>query len=214
MAKDLSQTKWHGVPRQDVPWFPTINHDACIGCELCFITCGREVFKIELTNDKRRKAQVNRPYNCMVGCSTCAMVCPTEAISFPLRDIVWKVEREHKIFKIVHAEAAEKRTRAAAMAARQAAEERVGSTQTPLRVRIAGVFGEKRFLAKLQELVKDRSYDIENLALHVPTLKGLMEKTPAYMDFEVASTVQEDVQPILDDLKALVADNGLVWIEQ
>jgi hypothetical protein len=41
-----------------------------------------------------------------------------------------------------------------------------------------------------------------------------MENTPAYMDFEVTSTLQEDVQPLLDDLRALVADNGLVWVEQ
>jgi NAD-dependent dihydropyrimidine dehydrogenase PreA subunit len=214
MAKDLSQTKWHGVPRQDVPWVPTVSRDACIGCELCFVTCGREVYEIELTQGKGRKAHVERPYNCMVGCSTCAMVCPTEAISFPLRDIVWKVEREHKIFKIVHAEAEEKRTRAGTIAARQQAEQHLGSTQTRLRVRIAGVFGEKQFLTKLQELVKDRPFDIENLQLHVPTLKGLMENTPAYMDFEVTSTIQEDVQPLLDALKVLVADNGLVWVEQ
>ena len=214
MAKDLSQAKWHGVPRQDVPWFPSVDNDACIGCELCFVTCGREVYEIELTQDGRRKARVERPYNCMVGCSTCAMVCPTEAISFPSRDIVWKVEREHKIFKIVHAEAEQKRTRAGTMAARQQAEERLGSAPTRLRVRIAGVFGEKRFLTKLQELVKDRPYDIENLQLHVPTLKGLIENTPAYMDFEVTSTVQDDVQPLVGDLKALVADNGLVWVEE
>ena len=214
MAKDLSQTQWHGVPRQEIPWFPTVNNDACIGCELCFVTCGREVYEIELTPERRRKARVDRPYNCMVGCSTCAMVCPTEAISFPLRDIVWKVEREHKIFKLVHSEAEEKRTKAGTIAARKQAEHDLGSTQTRLRVRIAGVFGEKRFVAKLEELVKDRPFDIENLQLHVPTLKGLMESTPAYMDFEVVSTLQEAVQPILEDLKALVADNGLVWIEQ
>ena len=41
-----------------------------------------------------------------------------------------------------------------------------------------------------------------------------MESTPAYMDLEVVSTLQEAVQPMLDDVKALVADNGLVWIEQ
>ena len=214
MAKDLSQAKWHGVPRQDIPWFPTVNMDACIGCELCFVTCGREVYEIELTDERRPKAHVERPYNCMTGCSTCAVVCPTEAISFPSRDIVWKVEREHKIFKMVHAEAEEKRTRTMTIAARQEAEEHLGSTQTRLRVRIAGVFGEKRFLMKLEELIKDRPYDIENLQLHVPTLKGLLENTPAYMDFEVTSTLQEDVQPLLDDLKALVADNGLVWVDQ
>ena len=204
----MSQLKWHGVPRKDVPWFLTLNMDGCIGCELRFVTCRREVYEIELTQEGRRKARVERPYNCMVGCSTCAMVCPTETIRFPLRDIVWKVEREPKIFKIVHFEAEEKCTRAGAMAARKQAEEHLGSAKSRLRARIAGLFGEKQFLTKLAELVKHRPYDIENLQLRVPTIKSLLENSPAYMAFEMTSTLQEDVQPTSDNLKALAADNG------
>ena len=214
MAKDLSQTKWHGVPRKEIPWFPTVDLDACIGCEMCYVTCGREVYEIELVDDRRPKARVERPYNCMVGCSTCAVVCPTQAISFPSRDIVWKVEREHKIFKMIHAEAREKREKASAMAARQKAEEQLGNTTTRVRIRIAGVFGEKRFLVTLQDLIKDRAYDIVNLQLHVPTLKGLLERTPAYMDFEVTSTAQEDVTSFISELRTVVTENDLVWVEQ
>lgn len=214
MAKDLSQTKWHGVPRKEIPWAPTVDFDACIGCELCFVTCGREVFEIDLNEDKYRKAKVERPYNCMVGCSTCAVVCPTEAIAFSSRDIVWKVEREFKIFKTVRAEAREKRERAEALGARARAQEDVDKTQTRAQVRIAGIFGEKRFLVKLQEMVRDRPYDIENLQFNVPTLKGLMEDTPAHMSLEATSTVQEDVHPFVDELRKLVSENELVWIEE
>jgi NAD-dependent dihydropyrimidine dehydrogenase PreA subunit len=97
MAKDLSQTKWHGVPRQDIPWFPQVNPETCIGCELCFVTCRREVYEIEFQSDGRnRKAVAALQYNCMVGCSTCAMVCPTEAITFPVRDVVWEIEKQFK----------------------------------------------------------------------------------------------------------------------
>jgi NAD-dependent dihydropyrimidine dehydrogenase PreA subunit len=97
MAKDLSQTKWHGVPRQDIPWFPQVNPETCIGFELCFVTCRREVYEIELQSDGRnRKAVAALQYNCMVGCSTCAMVCPTEAITFPVRDVVWEIEKQFK----------------------------------------------------------------------------------------------------------------------
>ena len=46
MAKDSSQTTWHGVPRQDIPWHPTVNAETCIGCELCYVTCGVEVFEM------------------------------------------------------------------------------------------------------------------------------------------------------------------------
>jgi Fe-S-cluster-containing hydrogenase component 2 len=37
---------WHGIPRETIPWFPTVNHDKCIGCELCFVTCGRGVYEV------------------------------------------------------------------------------------------------------------------------------------------------------------------------
>ena len=29
----------HGIARETIPWFPTVNHDKCIGGELCFVTC-------------------------------------------------------------------------------------------------------------------------------------------------------------------------------
>ena len=109
MAKDLSKQLWHGIPRAEIPWYPTINADKCIGCELCYVSCGREVFEF---NDGQRKAVVERPYNCMVGCSTCATICSSEAINFPERELIWKVEREHKIFREVRKEAKEKRTKA------------------------------------------------------------------------------------------------------
>ena len=111
MVKDLKQTTWHGVPRENIPWYPTVDSEICNGCELCFVTCGRDVYEIENIDNKRRKAKVERPYNCMVGCSTCAVVCPTQAINFPSRDVVWEIERQYKIFKTVRAEAKEKRAK-------------------------------------------------------------------------------------------------------
>lgn len=109
MQKNLQQTTWHGVLREEIPWYPTVDSEICNGCELCFVTCGRDVYEIEMKYNKHRKAKVERPYNCMVGCSTCAVVCPMQAISFPPRDVVWDIERKNKIFKTVHTEAKEKR---------------------------------------------------------------------------------------------------------
>jgi NAD-dependent dihydropyrimidine dehydrogenase PreA subunit len=210
MAKDLSQTKWHGVPRQEIPWFPTVNAETCIGCELCFVTCGREVYEIEEQADGRHvKAVAERPYNCMVGCSTCAMVCPTQAIAFPGRDVVWEVEKQHKIFGTVRKEAAAKREKSAPEPT--PAEP---TTTTRLPVKIAGLFGEKRFLVKLEEFIADRPYDIEELQLTVPTLKGLHQGAPAYMSFQLTSTEQADVTGLVAELKVLVAANKLVWVDE
>jgi ferredoxin len=210
MSKDLSQTKWHGIPRMEIPWFPTVDAQKCIDCELCFVTCGREVYEIE--DGPPRKARVERPYNCMVGCSTCAVVCPTGAITFPPRDLIAKLEREYKIFDIVRKEAAEKRTKQQVAHARERAEQELRKVQTRARIEIAGEFGEKAFLAKLADKVKGKPFDIVNLKLEVPTVKGLLEKTPAYMSFEITSTDQTDVGAFLDEIRALVRQNGLVWV--
>jgi NAD-dependent dihydropyrimidine dehydrogenase PreA subunit len=202
-------SKWHGIPRQDIPWYPTVNADTCIGCELCFVTCGRNVFEI-----RDRKSVVAHPFQCMVGCSTCAIVCPVEAISFPARDLIWKTEREHKIFRIVREEARAKRTALALQQARAAAEEALSQRTTQVRMEVSGEFGEKRFLVKLEELIRDRPYDIINLQLQVPTVKGAWEKAPSFMSFDVTSTEQEDIQSFLPQLRALIRDNGLVLVSE
>jgi NAD-dependent dihydropyrimidine dehydrogenase PreA subunit len=202
MAKD---ELWHGIPRKDIPWHPTVDADTCIGCTLCFATCGRSVYDMQ-----DNKAVVVNPLNCMVGCSTCGTVCPVEAISFPDRDLVWKFEREHKIFKVVREESKEKKAKLDATKARAAAEDAVAKLTTRTRMEIAGEFGEKRFLIQLEELVKDRPFDFVNLRLEVPTVKGALEKTPAFMTFEITSTEQEDIQSFLPQVRELIRRNGLV----
>ena len=53
-----------------------------------------------------------------------------------------------------------------------------------------------------------------DLKLEVPTVKGLMEATPAFMSFGVASTEGDDVRPFLAAVKELVKATGLVWIDE
>ncbi|MDA8216237.1 MAG: ferredoxin family protein [Dehalococcoidales bacterium] len=203
------QPTWHGISRQEIPWYPTVDKEKCIGCELCYVTCGRGVYEMA-----ERKSVVANPYNCMVGCSTCGVVCPTQAISFPSRDLIWKVERENKIFKLVKEEAAEKRAKQGAQRARAAAEAEVTRLTTRVKVEIAGGFGEKRFLVQLQDLVKGQPFDITNLKFEVPTVQGSLERTPSYMSFDVTSTTYEDVEPFLERVRELVRTNDLVWVSE
>jgi NAD-dependent dihydropyrimidine dehydrogenase PreA subunit len=200
---------WHGIARETIPWFPTVSPEKCIGCELCFVTCGRGVYEV-----RDHKAHPDRPYDCMVGCTTCANICPTQAITFPDRQLVQKVEREHKILAIVRQEATAKRTKLEADKARAQAEDTVASATTRMAFHIAGEFGEKRFLVKLEALIKDRPFDIVNLKLEVPTLKGALEKTPSHMTFEVTSTDQQDVTAFLADVRQLLRDNQLVLVHE
>jgi len=200
---------WHGIPRADIPWYPTVDQATCIGCMLCYATCGRGVYTMQ-----DNKAVVANPLSCMVGCSTCATVCPVQAISFPDRDLIWKLEREHKIFKVVRQEAKEKMARQEALKARAAAEDQVAGTKTRARIEVAGEFGEKRFLIQLEDLIKDRPYDIVQMRLEVPTIKGAMEHAPSFMSFEITSTEQEDIQAFLQEVRDLVRRNSLVLIRE
>jgi CDP-4-dehydro-6-deoxyglucose reductase len=80
---------WHGVPREEIVWFPTVLKDACIGCGTCVTGCSRLVYRYDY---EHRKAVVADPLNCMVGCTTCANTCPTHAISFPPLASVFALE--------------------------------------------------------------------------------------------------------------------------
>ena len=206
MAKDET---WHGIPRQDIPWFPTVDADACIGCSLCYTTCGRSVYEM-----RENKAVAAKAMSCMVGCSTCGTVCPVEAISFPDRDMIWKLEREHKIFKVVQQEAKDKKAKQDAAKARAAAEDAVAKLTTRVRFEVAGEFGEKRFLIQLEEMIKEKPVDFVNVRMDVPTVQGARQKTPSFMSFGVTSTEQNDIQGFLDGVRDLIRRNGLTLVSE
>jgi len=80
---------WHGVPREQINWHPTVIEDACIGCGTCVTGCSRLVYRFDF---ERKKSVVADPLNCMVGCTTCANTCPTHAIQFPPLSTVFALE--------------------------------------------------------------------------------------------------------------------------
>jgi len=73
-------SNWRGIPREKIPWFPTIAAEACSGCRTCVEFCKNDVLGFDATT---QKAAVLNPYNCVVECSTCGRLCPSGAISFP-----------------------------------------------------------------------------------------------------------------------------------
>lgn len=80
---------WHGVPREQIHWNPTVLEDACIGCGTCVTGCSRLVYRFDF---ERKKPAVIDPLNCMVGCTTCANTCPVHAIEFPPIESVLALE--------------------------------------------------------------------------------------------------------------------------
>mgnify|MGYP005857683747 CR=1 FL=1 len=206
MSDDKKKT-WHGIARDEIPWRPTVDAAACIGCQLCYVTCGRGVYEM-----KDGVALEVAPMECAVGCSTCGNICPTNAISFPPLDAVWKLERERQIFKTVKKEALKKHEREDTLKAREAVQRAAAQVQTRAKVELAGEFGDKRFLIRLEELIENKPFDVVNLKLEVPTVKGARQKAPSYMSFEVTSEQQEDIKPFLESVKGLIHEAGLVLV--
>ena len=70
----------NSVPREKIPWYPSIDKEKCNGCWVCFQFCQHGVY---LCDEKKNIAKVDWPFHCIVGCSGCQGLCPVEAISFP-----------------------------------------------------------------------------------------------------------------------------------
>lgn len=82
---------WEGIPRREVPWYPTVDEELCIGCEACIEHCPAGVFEWD---DERDVPLVVNRYDCIVYCKGCANACPEDAISFPEKsEVVELVKR-------------------------------------------------------------------------------------------------------------------------
>jgi NAD-dependent dihydropyrimidine dehydrogenase PreA subunit len=78
----MSQQPWHGIPREKIPWHPTINYEKCVNCGKCVEYCTLGTYEFEMVDGKKRVV-VKNPNNCVVLCSGCDEVCPAKAISHP-----------------------------------------------------------------------------------------------------------------------------------
>jgi len=84
-----------GFPREEIDWFPTIDSTKCVKCGMC-MNCGKKVF-----DWTEKGAVVARPYDCLVGCSTCSNLCLGNAITFPDIQIVRDVYKRENIWSKV-----------------------------------------------------------------------------------------------------------------
>jgi NAD-dependent dihydropyrimidine dehydrogenase PreA subunit len=67
-------------PRNQIPWFPTINSSLCVGDQTCVTFCPRAVFRWD---PPANHPMVVQPYNCVVGCDGCTRICTAGVITFP-----------------------------------------------------------------------------------------------------------------------------------
>jgi NAD-dependent dihydropyrimidine dehydrogenase PreA subunit len=81
----MSEETYEGVPRNKIPWHPTIDYEKCTSCGTCVDYCtagGFGVFAFEEKEGKKRPV-VKNPNNCIVFCRGCEDICPAGAITHP-----------------------------------------------------------------------------------------------------------------------------------
>jgi len=74
----MAQDNNTNIPREEIPWFPTIDEGLCTNCGVCIGFCAHGVYAL---NDVQTR--VIAPFNCVVGCSGCETLCTPGAIRFP-----------------------------------------------------------------------------------------------------------------------------------
>ncbi len=85
---------WQGMPREQIPWHPTVDYKKCKGCKKCFEFCSHHVYGWD---EKKNRPKVLEPFYCVVGCSTCAGLCEEKAISFPPLSVLKNFIKKSKI---------------------------------------------------------------------------------------------------------------------
>lgn len=78
------------VRRIDLEWGPTLEAEACIGCGACIEWCKHEVYR---WSQDGSKVEVAVKTNCVAGCSHCATLCETGALSFPTFEEIKRLRR-------------------------------------------------------------------------------------------------------------------------
>ncbi len=96
----MPEENWHGIPRNKIQWFPTIDYEKCIGCGKCVDYCTLGTFEIEEKGGKKRSV-VKNPYNCVVLCTGCDSICPVGAIKHPsknaTKDEIKNLRKKHPL---------------------------------------------------------------------------------------------------------------------
>jgi len=94
MSTTHNNNAWHGIPRDQIDWHPTLVAERCVGCGICATSCNKGVYGFDY---EANKPVVVAPQSCMVGCTTCATICPEDALEFPSQGYVRQIIKKNKI---------------------------------------------------------------------------------------------------------------------
>jgi len=50
----MPEETYKGIPRNKIPWYPTIDYEKCINCGICVEYCTLRAYEFEEKNRKKR----------------------------------------------------------------------------------------------------------------------------------------------------------------
>jgi NAD-dependent dihydropyrimidine dehydrogenase PreA subunit len=83
----MAEETWHGIPRNKIPWYPTIDYEKCKSCGKCVEYCTLGTYEFD-EKDGKKIPVVRKPNNCVVMCSGCDAICPAGAITHPTKKAI------------------------------------------------------------------------------------------------------------------------------
>jgi NAD-dependent dihydropyrimidine dehydrogenase PreA subunit len=88
--------EYHGINRDKIPWYPTIDYDKCLNCGTCVEYCKLGVYD-HTEEQGEKKPIVKYPNKCVAFCTGCKGQCPVGSITFPskqeTRELIKKLEK-------------------------------------------------------------------------------------------------------------------------
>jgi len=95
----MSEKFYKSIPVDRIPWKPEVNYDLCNGNGKCVEVCPADVFVLNSINSNNKRADVQRPQDCIPLCKLCADACPKKAITLPDRkqaeDLISKLLKQY-----------------------------------------------------------------------------------------------------------------------
>jgi NAD-dependent dihydropyrimidine dehydrogenase PreA subunit len=93
----MTKHTYKGIPREKIPWYPSIDYNKCSSCGKCVDYCKLGVY---IFDKKSNRPTIVNPFNCVVLCKGCQDICPSNAISHPPRkttvELIRKIRKTQK----------------------------------------------------------------------------------------------------------------------
>jgi ferredoxin len=71
LGKKKKFDDWNGIPREDIPWYPTVDKELCTACGVCIEFCsnnalgGANIGQVYVA-DEEGKPDVVNPFGCVL----------------------------------------------------------------------------------------------------------------------------------------------------